>query len=204
MFKETRLMIMTLILPATLMASGCTLKKNLQAEQESQAATAEEEVPGIGSSSVPVSDSIVGRVEIGLSEAKVNHLTSTNFKNALTQLTDNLPKTVHPLEATGYDQVPLLIYAACADVSQAMAKSVYKVDFAVAVPAAKSSLIAAGVQMLDQHVAGLASSGPAAAGVSKVFSDLVDKEIAAGDNTKVTFLSVCMAANEYGVAMRGF
>jgi hypothetical protein len=154
-------------------------------------------IPGVGSTLFTTSDAVVGRVALGLTGTTVAP-TAGNFKTAVTQLASNLPQTTNPLQATGADQVPLLAYAACSDVKT----GAFGITFASSVSSQKAAIVAAGVKILDQHVGGLAS-GQFNSQVSQVFSTLVDQDAALGDNTQITFISVCMAADTYGTSMRG-
>jgi hypothetical protein len=125
----------------------------------------------------------------------------------LAQVQSNLPDKANVDETTGYDQVEILAYAACADLtvgSKPKMQSVYGVNAGASVAQNQAALVAAGVRMMDQHTAGLASQGPAAAQVNSIFTGLVQTEASAGSNTsKMAFMAVCIAANTAGAAMLG-
>ena len=55
------------------------------------------------------------------------------------------------------------------------------------------------------HVGGLAASGTSLnSQVAAVFTTLVTNDMNAGASTAMTFISVCLAANSFGVGMTGF
>jgi hypothetical protein len=154
---------------------------------------------------VPTSTAVVGRIETGL-EGNAP-ATAGNFAKALTQVRSNLPKVTNVADAAGFDQVELLAYAACSDLttgSPAMMQSKYNVQVASTIAANQAALVAAGIKMLDQHTAGLASQGPAAAQISTIFTNLVQAQAGVTSNTsKIAFMAVCIAANTAGSAMLG-
>lgn len=200
--KIYRTAIAALLAFATL--NGCTLKKDpsesmLQSTLPSSGNPADQVgIPGVPGASVPTSDGIVARIQNGLKNVAVP--TAGNFRTALTQLGSNLPENQNPNLATGYDQVPLLAYAACSDVPLAT----YGIA-GTSIAGAKAAIVAAGVNILDQHTGGLASTGPLAAGVSAVFAKLVDQNAAiSGETVQMTFISVCMTASAFGTQMMGF
>jgi hypothetical protein len=163
-------------------------------------------VVGTGALSVPTSNAVIARIQNGL-EGKAPS-TAGNFAKSLTQLKSNLPKTTDPTKATGYDQIQLLAYAACSDLVNGgtpQMQSVYNVKPKDTIAASKASLVSAGVRMMDQYVAGLASKGPTADEVTKIFSTLVDQVSVTKTNTTImAFMAVCMAANTSGSTMMGF
>lgn len=162
-------------------------------------------VPGKGALSVPTADGVVARIQNGL-EKSVSP-TAGNFSRALTQVRGNLPKNTNPLKATGYDQIQLLAYAACSDLTTGttpIMQSRYNINRNGTIAANQAALIAAGVRMLDRHTAGLASQSEAAAKVNAAFTTLVQNIAAtAGNTTTIAFVSVCIAANTAGSAMMG-
>ncbi len=196
--------IVTAALVALLPITGCTLSKD-----ESQARIAQSNVgsgnpadqvgiAGVPGASVPVASAIAARIQLGVKNNAV--ATAKNFAASLNQLGGNLPQNTNPNLATGYDQVPLLAYAACTDI----APSVYNVT-GTSIPAARAALIAAGVNILDQHTGGLASTGPLAASVATTFGNLVDQNATiSGETVLMEFVSVCMTASTFGAQMMGF
>lgn len=161
---------------------------------------------GTGSLSVTTADGIVMKIQNGLGgSAKA---TAGNFATALTQLRSNLPKVADPSKATGYDQVQLLVYAACSDLTTGgtpIMQSKYNVNPNATIAVNQAALVAAGMNMLDAHLAGLASQGPAQAQVSTALNTLVTQVGGvAGNTSKIAFMSVCIAANTVGSTMLGF
>src|SRR6185312_3034611 len=105
---------------------------------------------------------VVVRVQNGL-ENNVNPQAG-NFKAILAQVGNNLPQSTDPTKATGFDQVELMVYGACSDLTSGSTpkmKSVYSVNPTGTVASNQQALINAGVRMLDQYVAGLASQSSA-------------------------------------------
>lgn len=162
---------------------------------------------GTGSLSVPTSDGIVARITNGL-ESNVSP-TAGNFARSLAAVKNNLPRNTDPSKASGFDQVQLLVYAACSDLvtggTASKMKTVYNVPTTGTPAANKAALVAAGTKMFDNYVAGLASQGPTKDQVATVFSQLVDTVGATSANTTtVAFVSVCIAANTAGTTLMGF
>lgn len=164
-------------------------------------------VAGVGAFSVPTRDAVVARLEIGLEgNAKP---TTGNFARALTQVKTNLPKLTDPLKVTGFDQVQLLVYGACSDLTTGNTpamKAKYNVDPATGISANQSALVAAGLKMLDQHVAGLATQSPAATEINSALTSLISDLSTAtpANTTTIAFMSVCIAANTAGSSLMGF
>jgi hypothetical protein len=163
-------------------------------------------VPGTGAASVPTGDAVVARIRNGLngnvSPAK------GNFAKTLAQVNSNLPKVTDPTKASGFDQVELLVYGACSDLttgSTPLMKSAYHVNPKASIAVNQSSLLAAGMAMLDKHTAGLASKGPPNAEVVAALTALI-QQIASdsNNNSTIAFMSICTAANTAGVTMLGF
>lgn len=154
---------------------------------------------------IPTTTGIVARIENGLEKNAVS--TKGSFAKSLAQVRTNLPKTADVTSAAGFDQVELLAYSACADLttgSTPLMQSVYNVQTAGTIASNQAALVAAGVRMLDQHAAGLASQGPASAQVTTILTNLVQTEAAVGTNTSImAFMVVCIAANTAGTAMLG-
>jgi hypothetical protein len=161
-------------------------------------------VAGVPGASVPTSQAIALRISNGLKNVAVP--TSGNFKRSMDQLGSNLPENTNPNLAIGFDQVPLLAYAACSDVPL----STYSIPGSgggtgSTITNARSALIAAGVNILDQHTGGLASTGPLASQVSQIFGKLIDDNAKiSGETLTMEFISVCMTASTFGGQMLGF
>jgi len=153
---------------------------------------------------IPTTNGIIGRVQNGL-QGRASP-TSGNFARALTQVRGNLPKSTDVNKSAGFDQAQLLVYAACSDLttgSTPIMKSQYNVDPNMSVTANQSALVAAGMTMLDQHAANLASQGPAASQLNTILTTLVQNQGTAGNSSTVVFMSVCIAANTAGAVMLG-
>lgn len=163
-------------------------------------------VTGVGSMTAPTGDAVVQRIRNGL-EGAVSP-TAANFARSLAQVNTNLPKVSDPLKVTGFDQVELLAYAACSDLTTGntpLMQTRYQVTKGAAIAAQSTNLINAGVRMLDAHSAGLASTGTAAAAVRTAFTNLVNKVGAVNtNNSTIAFMAVCVAANTAGSSMMGF
>ena len=82
-------------------------------------------------------------------------------------------------------------------------KSAYGVDPKATVANSQAALIAAGMKMLDQYTAGLASNSEATTQVRSALQDLV-QTVTAGNTTTIVFMSVCIAANTAGSMLLGF
>jgi hypothetical protein len=160
--------------------------------------------PNLTGVNVPTTNGIVARIENGL-EKKVAS-TRGNFSRSLTQVRSNLPKVADANGATGFDQVELLAYSACSDLTTgapSLMQSMYNVIPANTVTANQAALIAAGVRILDAHTAGLASQGPDSAQVTSVLANLVQTQVTNGVTSTVAFMAVCIAANTAGSVMMG-
>jgi hypothetical protein len=112
------------------------------------------------------------------------------------------------MKASGYDQVQLLVYAACSDLTTGntpLMQSKYSVTKTGSIATNSANLIAAGRRMLDNYVAGLASQGPTSAEVTAALTTLVNTIAGqAGGNSTIAFMSVCMAANTAGATLMSF
>ena len=153
---------------------------------------------------IPTSTAVVGRIENGL-EGRARS-TQGNFRNALRQVRTNLPKVTNINNASGFDQIQLLVYAACSDLTTGgtpAMQSVYNVQPGASVATNQAALVSAGVRMLDKHVAGLASQGPDSAQVTTIFTNLVQAQVAASATSKMAFMTVCIAANTAGSTLLG-
>jgi hypothetical protein len=163
-------------------------------------------IAGKGSLTVPTADAIVARLKIGL-ENNVSPQAG-NFQRSLAQVRTNLPKDTDPMKASGYDQVQLLVYAACSDLTTGntpLMQSKYSVTKTGSIATNSANLIAAGRRMLDNYVAGLASQGPTSAEVTAALTTLVNTIAGqAGGNSTIAFMSVCMAANTAGATLMSF
>lgn len=161
---------------------------------------------GKGSTSAPTAEAVIVRLENGL-ENRVNSR-SGNFARSLAQVRTNLPKVTDPTKATGFDQAQLLAYGACSDLTTGntpLMQSQYNVTKNGTIAAQQASLVAAGVRMLNRHVAGLASQSQASPQVTQVFTDLVQKIAATNGNTStIAFMAVCIAANTAGATLMGY
>ena len=188
--------------------SGCTL---VSGTSKSQNALSAAQSPSLGTSttsssitsvpsqstSVPTADAIVGRIQKGIPTANPN---AGNFKTVLAQVQQNLPSTSDPTKATGLEQIPILVFAACSDINP----STYSVNVNTSLSANMTNLVSAGVTMVNQHVGNLAASGQLNQQVAAVFTTLINSNLAAGASTAMTFVSICTAANSFGVGMVGF
>jgi len=198
-----------LLVLAAAMATGCAIKKSGDALTSGQiaynATDPNVDIPGVGSTSVPTQDAVIGRLlGVGLAGAQVTDQ-STNTKAVIAQVNGNLPQLADPIKANGWDQIPLLTYAACADISAANTQAVYGVNTAGTLASQRNALVAAGLKIADQYVGGLATSGPLAAQATAIFQSQVDANaLISGETVKQSFIGVCMAANVFGVALRGF
>lgn len=164
-------------------------------------------VAGIGAFSVPTREAVIARLEIGL-EGNAKAATG-NFARALTQVKTNLPKLTDPLKVTGFDQVQLLVYGACSDLTTGTTpsmKSKYFVDPATGIAANQQALLAAGLKMLDRHVAGLATESSASTEINSALNSLISDLATAtpANTTTIAFMSVCIAANTAGSSLMGF
>jgi hypothetical protein len=206
--KENAKLILAAIALLTLLTacSGAEFAKSASSGSSNLSSVNPYELKGSGSISVPTASAVVARVQNGLENA-VSPL-SGNFAKSLAQVKGNLPNSPDPTRATGFDQAQLLIYAACSDLttgSTPKMKSMYNVDPKAAVSANQTALQSAGVRMLDNYVAKLASQGPTASGVNSSFGKLVQNIAADSGNTStIAFMSVCIAANSAGATLMGF
>src|SRR6478609_140286 len=113
-----------LLVLAAAMATGCSIKKSGDALTSGQiaynATDPNADVPGQGSTSVPTSDAVIGRLQVGLAGSGVS-TTTGNFATVIGQVASNLPQVTNSVTAVGHDQVPILTYAACSDITAANA-----------------------------------------------------------------------------------
>ncbi len=153
----------------------------------------------------PTGEGVAARIENGLEKNAVS--TTGSFAKSLAQVKTNLPRTANVMEASGFDQVQLLVYAACADLTTGgtpKMQTVYNVLGSGTIASNQAALVAAGMRMLDQHTAKIASQGSASAALTTIFTNLVQSQAAVGTNTsKIAFVAVCIAANTAGVTMLG-
>lgn len=154
---------------------------------------------------VPTSNSVAIRIENGLEGSAKR--SAGNFRLSLQQVQGNLPKVPNVFNASGFDQIQLLVYAACSDLTTGgtpVMQSKYGVTPNGSIASNQTALVNAGLRMLDQHTAGLATQGPDAAQLTSIFTSLVQKQAAVGTNTsKIAFMAVCIAANTAGTTMLG-
>ncbi len=160
---------------------------------------------GQGGMIVPTTEALVLRIQNGL-QKNVSPLNG-NFAKALASTKSNLPKSSDPTVATGYDQLQLLVYAACSDLTTGntpLMQSKYKVNVSGSIASNQAALVAAGVQMFDQYLGGLASEGPSSGQIASAFTTMLSTISAINTNTsKIAFMSVCIAANTAGSGMLG-
>jgi len=157
------------------------------------------DLPGLGSASAPTADAVIGRIQNTL---MVDPLAG-NFAKAIAQVKPNLPQMANPVQATGLDQIPLLVYGACTDAKLAS----YNVPTTGTITANSPALVAAGMKMLDTGLAGIASQGASSADFQAALQALVTT-LAADKTTTQTmitsFIAVCMASTTATVSMVGF
>lgn len=168
-------------------------------------------VAGNGALSVPTTDAIVARLQnVGLAGAVNVNTANSNFAKAYAQVKANLPEMTDPTKASGFDNVQLLTYGACSDLTTGntpLMQSLFNVTKANTIAQNRQALIDAGVKIIDRYVAGLASApdSPANQPVKDSFGKLLDTLGAVATNTStIGFMSVCMAANTAGSSMLGF
>ncbi|MBY0471606.1 hypothetical protein K2X30_10615 [bacterium] len=163
-------------------------------------------VSGTGALSVPTANAAIARIQNGL-EGSVNPMAG-NFQRSLAQVRTNLPKVSDPTQASGYDQVQLLVYGACSDLTTGntpIMQSRYGVTANGTIAANTTALVNAGMRMMDQYTAGLASASPATDAARAAFQSLVSRVGATATNTsRIAFMSVCIAANTAGSTLLGF
>lgn len=163
-------------------------------------------VPGKGNFSVPTPEAVVFRLQNGLEQNVTS--ASGNFALALSQVKKNLPQVTNPIKATGFDQVQLLVYGACSDLTTGAAPlmmSKYRVNPAQSIATNKANLISAGMQMLDHYTANLASQSTATAKIQEALTKLTNQLAGVSGNTSViAFMSVCITANTVGTTLLGF
>lgn len=193
--------------PMRLMASDGQASFGSTFENPNIGAGAGAKVAGVGAFSVPTREAIIARLEIGL-EGNAKPATG-NFQRALNQVRTNLPKLTDPLKVTGFDQVQLLVYGACSDLTTGTnpsMKSKYSVDPATGIAANQQALLAAGLKMLDRHVAGLAAESSATPEISSALTSLISDLATAtpANSTTIAFMSVCIASNTAGSSLMGF
>src|SRR5262245_18798550 len=141
--------VITCVILAAAVVSGCTIKKSSDALSGAQmaynATDPNVDVPGMGSTSTTTTDSVTTRIAVGLQGTTVSPLAGS-YRTVLTQVATNLPQTPDPIKAVGWDQTPILIYAACSDVNTTQTQSVYGVNTNTgqSVAGQRAALIAAG------------------------------------------------------------
>jgi hypothetical protein len=158
------------------------------------------DLPGVGSASAPTADAVIGRIRNTL--IGVDPLAG-NFAKAIAQVKPNLPQMTNPVQATGLDQIPLLVYAACTDAKLAS----YSVPTTGTISANSAALVAAGMKMLDAGLAGLASQGASSGDFQAALQALLSTLAADKATTQTmttSFIAVCMASTTAVVSMVGY
>ena len=158
------------------------------------------DLPGLGSASAPTADAVIGRIRNTL--IGVDPLAG-NFAKAIAQVKPNLPQMTNPVQATGLDQIPLLVYAACTDTKVAS----YNVPTTGTISANSAALVAEGMTMLDAGLAGLASQGASNGDFQAALQTLVSTLAADKATTQTmttSFIAVCMASTTAAVSMVGY
>lgn len=154
---------------------------------------------------VPTAQSVAARIQNGLGGLVLP--TAGNFQRGLAAVRTNLPKVPDVTKAAGFDQIQLLSYAACSDLTTGatpLMRTRYNVNPTATIATNQAALIAAGMAILDAHTGGLASQGPNAAQVTTVLTNLVQQQAAVGTNTStIAFMAVCIAANTAATTMLG-
>lgn len=151
---------------------------------------------------IPTGDAVIARIQNGIE--KNADPTQGNFARGIQQVSTNLPHVTNVLNASGFDQIELLAYAACSDLVNGPMQNTYGVNPSGTITANQAALVAAGMRMLDQHTAGLASQGPAAAQLTTILTNLVQSEASIATGTSTTaFMTVCIAVNTAGASMLG-
>jgi hypothetical protein len=159
-----------------------------------------------GTVAVPTAEAIVARIQRGLEGSAT--IAQGNFRTSYGLVSGGLPKDVDPRKASGFDQVQLLVYAACSDLTTGttpVMSSKYGINPTATIVTNQSALIKAGIRMMDQYVAGLASQSSVSDQVTALFTKLVtDVAAVSGNTTRHAFMAVCIAANTAGSTMMGF
>lgn len=150
----------------------------------------------------PTETAVVARIQNGLEGAVMSN--TGNFSRGLAQVRTNLPNSTDVNKASGFDQVQLLAYAACSDLTTGttpLMQTRYSIVPTDTPTTNLTALVNAGIRIFDQHLAGLASQSPAADQIKTVFTNLVQKQSAS--TSTVAFMSVCIAAQTAGATMLG-
>ena len=158
------------------------------------------DLPGLGSASAPTADAVIGRIQNTL--VGVDPLAG-NFARAIAQVKPNLPQMTNPVQATGLDQIPLLVYGACTDAKLTS----YNVPTTGTITANSPALVAAGMKMLDTGLGGLATQGASSADFQAALQNLVTTlaaDKAATQTMTTSFIAVCMASTTAAVSMVGY
>lgn len=154
---------------------------------------------------IPTTQSVAARIQNGL--GGIVNPTAGNFQRGLASVRTNLPKVSDVTKAAGFDQVQLLAYAACSDLTTGanpLMRTRYNVNPTATIATNQAALIAAGMAILDAHTGGLATAGPNSAQVTQVLTTLVQQQAAVGTNTStIAFMAVCIAANTAATTMLG-
>jgi hypothetical protein len=153
---------------------------------------------------VPTGEAVISRLQNGLESNAMR--TQGNFATSISQLGSNLPRVTNVNSAAGYDQLQLLVYAACADLTQnGKMQSSYNIVPGNTIAQNQAALIATGLRMLDQHTGGIASQGPAGdvTNVTTILTTLITAQANAGSTSTMAFMTVCIAANTAGITLLG-
>jgi hypothetical protein len=156
-------------------------------------------VSGLGGASAPTANGVISRIQNALGVSP----RAGNFAKSITQVRTNLPQTSNPLEATGFDQVPLLVYAACSDAKM----QTFNLSTTGTITSNSAALVAAGMTILDNALGGLASQGPLASEFQATLQNLVNTlaaDQANAQTVQTAFIAVCMAATTASVSMTGY
>jgi hypothetical protein len=107
------------------------------------------------------------------------------------------------LLSSGEDQISSLSFAACNDL--VALKQTFGVDTTSTVALQKSNLIAAGLTIVNNHTAGLASSDSSInQQVLAALSTMINDPSYASASVTQVFVGICTGASTFGIGMRGF
>jgi hypothetical protein len=158
---------------------------------------------GTGALTVPTGNALVMRIENGL-QGGASHLAG-NFRTQVLQSQANLSNSTDPTAFGGPDQNFLIAYSACADAAVGPnLSSKYGIIAGGTVVANKAKLIAAGMQILNQHTAGLAGSGSTSGAVTAALTAIEKASETNASDAQMAFVTMCTAASTAGSTMMGF
>jgi hypothetical protein len=161
------------------------------------------QLQGSGASSVPTAKGLMFRIEnaMGLSAAT----TASSLRTTYGQIMPDLSNAADPTQFSGGDGNMMLAYAACVDSITINNPSWGLTAKNPASNAAnQAALIAAGMKIMDQYTAGLASGGSNSAQVQTAITNIVSNSISDGATVREAFITVCTAANTAGSTLLGF